>query len=277
MKHQRDDDEDERHTHTPVPFKQTKTVGCSIGSYTLQLSDGTVTFDAKLASRSQVLSNLDPATPVPVPQFCIGTASMLIALASSIAGNTSDMECTPAIFAKTVQLCDFLDMGEDMTSYLLHRHLESPSAHEDSLARLRQCHVHLPIFPRILLQNCDVFDSEQQAAQLVAKILAQSPHSLTYYELSQCDGIYSAKKQKHLGLRRFANAERHRRQQIRTAAVERTNSLRAVMRAELKGSALEKAMSGGDMLSNSQHAPPAATDSATDSEIISDMILKKLL
>ena len=230
MKHQRDDDEDERNSHMPVPFKQTKTDGCSIGSYTLQLSDGTVTFDAKLASRSQLLSKFDPATPVPVPQFCIGTANVIIALASSFgAGSTSDMECTPTIFAKTVELCDFLEMGKDMTSYLLQHHLESPAHHEDSLARLRECHAQLPKFPRILHQNCDVFDSGQQATQLVAKLLVQSPHSLTYYELSQCDGIYSAKKQKHLGLTRYSALERHRRQQIQTAAVERTKARRAVI------------------------------------------------
>ena len=133
-------------------------------------------------------------------------------------------------------LQDFLGMEEVVTTKLL-KWLDPP-APADPLAFWRACHTSLPIFPRLLHQRCDAFDSEEQAAVLVAKIASSPPHDLTYYELSICDGLFCGNK-KHVGLVRFATAERERRQSIINAAKEKTNTLRKDMKDDMTGDSAE--------------------------------------
>ena len=130
------------------------------------------------------------------------------------------------MYVKILQLCDYLGMAEIISTTLL-LHLE-PAVQEDPLARLRACHFQLPIFSRILYQRYDnMFENEEHASQAVARLVTSSPEHLTYVELNCCDGIFFAKKKKHLHLYRFAATERARRQSIQTASVVKTKLLRS--------------------------------------------------
>ena len=214
------DDNDKRH----------KITGDGIGSYTLVFADGsTILFDPAISAKSSVLSNLDPDSPVPISQFHVATARALLTL---LASDENDMSyashLTPEMYVKILQLCDYLGMAEIISTTLL-LHLE-PAVQEDPLARLRACHFQLPIFSRILYQRYDtVFENEEHASQAVARLVTSSPEHLTYVELNCCDGIFFAKKKKHLHLYRFAATERARRQSIQAAAAIKTKALRALL------------------------------------------------
>ena len=221
--------------------KHHKITGDGIGAYTLVFVDGTIKFNPTTSAKSRLLSNLDPDSPVPISQFHVATAHELLTL---LASNDNDMSyashLTPEMYVKILQLCDYLGMDEDISTTLL-LHLE-PAVQEDPLARLRACHFQLPIFSRILYQRNDtVFGNEKQAVQAVARLVTSSPEHLTYVELGHCDGIHSAKKQ-HLHLRRFATAERARRQSIRTAAVAKTIALRETLQDAVSKKLLDKEM-----------------------------------
>ena len=221
-----DDDNDDNYDD-----KRHKTKGDGIGAYTLVFTDGTILVDPTTSAKSRLLSTLDPSSPIPIPQlFHVATArAFLTVLASSNMSYASHV--TPEMYVNILLLCDYLGMDEDISTKLL-LHLE-PAAPEDPLARLRACHLQLPIFSRILHHRCDVFTNEEEAVQAIAKLVSSPPHSLTYMELSQCDGIHSTKKN-HLHLNRFAFHERERRQLIRTTAVAKTKALRAKLKDELE-------------------------------------------
>ena len=192
-------------------------------AYSLKFADGNILFDPTTSAKCSLLANLDPCDPVPITQFHVATAhALLTVLALNNMSYASHL--TPEIYVNILHLCDYLGMGEDITTRLLL--LLEPAAPEDPLSRLRACHLRLPIFSRILYQRCDsMFESEEQAAQVTTRLLS-SPEKLTYLELSVCDGIFSAKKKKHLHLYRFAATERDRRQAVKDAAVVKTKALR---------------------------------------------------
>ena len=211
--------------------KRHKTKGDGIGAYTLVFTDGTILFDPATSAKSRLLATLDPASPIPIPQlFHVATArALLTMLAPSNISYASHF--TPEMYVNILHLCDYLGMDEDISTKLLLQ-LE-PAAPEDPLARLRACHLQLPIFSRMMHQRCDLFANEEEAAQTIAKLVSSPPHDLTYLELSQCDGIHGTKKN-HLPLKRFAFHERERRQLIRTTAVAKTKALRAHLKDELE-------------------------------------------
>ena len=215
-----DDNDDKRH----------KTKGDGIGAYTLVFTDGTILVDPATSAKSRLLATLDPGSPIPIPQlFHVATARALLTMLAPSNGYASHF--TPEMYVNILHLCDYLGMDEDISTKLLLQ-LE-PAAPEDPLARLRACHLQLPIFSRMMHQRCDVFANEEEAAQTIAKLVSSPPHDLTYFELSQCDGIHGTKKN-HLQLKRFAFHERERRQLIRTTAVAKTKALRAHLKDELE-------------------------------------------
>ena len=220
------------------PLTRTRSNGEGIGSYTLTFAGegNSIIFDQTISAKSNLLLNLDPDTPVPMQdQFHISSAHALIAIVTNT--TTEFPALAPELFAMTVSLCDFLQMDQDVVTIFL-KELEPPSSSEDPLSRLRACHQTLPIFPCMLFNYCDIFQTEEETQQAVESLLSTACDELTYYQLSFCDGKFLSFT-KHLALHRFAKRERERRQQFRDAATAKTKALRMVLKNDRSDDALE--------------------------------------
>ena len=220
----------QEHTDQPThPPTRTKVTGCGIGNYTVICADGaSVTFDAAFASKSNLFEHLDSGTDIPLNQFHSTSALALQAIVrAKNESESASIHFTPELYSMTLHLCDYLQMNTEISLRFLAL-LEPPLQSQDSLVRLRQCHHHLPVLPRLFHDCYDMFNTEEEAYQVVSKIISSAPHELSYYELSLCDGQYSPFTTQ-LHLHRYARDERDRRRTIHAAAVSKTASLRALL------------------------------------------------
>ena len=212
---------------------RTKCDGSNIGAYTLLFQDNTeIILEPNISAKSKLLTHLASNEAIPLPtHFHSSSAHALVALADSstppdVAHHVHNL--TPALYAMTLNLCDYLQMDNDLIVRLL-THIEPTETEQDPLSRLRSCYATLPAFPT-MLYDCysEMFHSPEAAQQTVEKILNSDVAEVTYYQLGCCDGIFSPFKD-NLSLLRFAKGERQRRQERRAAAVAKTKELRKTL------------------------------------------------
>ena len=255
-------------TTNQPPRTRTKCDGSSIGAYTLLFQDNErIIFEPHVSAKSNLLLNNNSNEPVPLPtHFHISSAHALVALASAstppddVAHHVHNL--TPTLYAMTVNLCDYLQMDNDLIVGLLSQ-LEPAETDKDPLSRLRCCYETLPAFPT-MLYDCysEMFDSPEAAQQTVEKILNSDVAEVTYYELGCCDGIYSPYKD-HLSLLRFAKGERQRRQERRATAVAKTKELRKTLVGS-RNETLETACRDAVWNENSNQNSSSSSSSSSD-------------
>ena len=222
----------------------------------LEFFDGNLGFDNRIATKSELLSNVDSSAPVPMTAFSLtaGNALVSVVLAlwrgrrraprkqSRLRTNKSALQLyvgemvldalTPDVYASTLQLCDYLQMDADVIKHVL-AHLGSPAegGGGDPLARLRVCYERLPSLCT-MLQHWLQIGVDQELQPLLNKLTsshdtAATAAGLTYRELNLCDGhCFTPKDWGHLHLSSFGAQERARRAAWIATQVARTKTLR---------------------------------------------------